>query len=60
MLLVAAFQNKDWMISLVSIFFLYQAITDTGCCGSRACYTPSTRSVNANAADETVEYEEIK
>ena len=40
MMLVMGIQNKDWAIGLFSIFFLYQAVTDTGCCGSRECYIP--------------------
>ena len=63
MMLVAGIQNKDWMIGLVSAFFLYQALTDTGCCGTKACYAPKTRKTASSvgpASDETIEYEEVK
>ena len=63
MMLVMGIQNKDWAIGLFSIFFLYQAVTDTGCCGSQGCYNPPGR-VNKDIAHteqtEEVEYEEIK
>jgi len=40
MLLVSGIQSKDWMMGLFSFFFLYQAITDTGCCGTKSCFIP--------------------
>ena len=63
MMLVVGIQNKDWMIGLVSAFFLYQAVTDTGCCGSQRCYTPKIRKTAdpiGSVQEETIEYEEIK
>ena len=42
-MLAMGIQSKDWMLGAFSTFFLYQAITDTGCCGSQACYTPKTK-----------------
>ena len=62
-MLIAGIQSKDWMIGLLSAFFLYQAITDTGCCGARGCYTPTTRKTEdyvRSVSNETIEYEEIK
>ncbi len=63
MLLVMGIQNKDWAMGLFSVFFLYQAVTDTGCCSSQACYTPPSAKDPASlnrAEGEDVEYEEIK
>jgi hypothetical protein len=63
MMLVAGIQNKDWMMGLVSAFFLYQALTDSGCCGTKACYATKTRKTAGSvgpASDETIEYEEVK
>lgn len=63
MLLVMGIQNKDWAMGLFSVFFLYQALTDTGCCGSQACYTPpavKNKGYLNTGQDEDVEYEEIK
>lgn len=61
MMLVAAFQSKDWMIGAFSAFFLYQAVSDTGCCGSQGCApSPRRRDATATAGDEVVDYEEIK
>ena len=62
MFLVMGFQGRDWAIGLFSIFFLYQAVTDTGCCGSQGCYNPPVRKQNKDgvAASDNVEYEEMK
>jgi len=57
MMLVMGWQSRDWAIGLFSIFFLYQAATDTGCCGSRGCAQGGR---NYEGQTETVEYEEIK
>ncbi|MDR3681175.1 MAG: hypothetical protein P4L41_14505 [Flavipsychrobacter sp.] len=58
MILVMGIQTKDWVPGLFSIFFLYQAITDTGCCGANGCYVPKQRKTTMPI--EIVEYEEIK
>ncbi len=62
-MLIMGIQSKDWMLGLFSSFFLYQAITDTGCCGSQGC-APTTKTPKAGAAaisiDTPIEYEEIK
>ncbi len=63
MMLVMGFQSKDWMLGLFSTFFLYQAITDTGCCGTRGCSTPpnwKSRNPAETMKETTIEYEEIK
>jgi hypothetical protein len=62
MLLVAGIQSKDWMIGLFSTFFIYQAVTATGCCSAGGCARPP-RSVpdhEATEGDKHAEYEEIK
>ena len=61
MFLVMGFQGKDWAMGLASIFFLYQAVTDTGCCGTQGCYNPpASKKKTAPIVQEQVEYEEIK
>lgn len=64
MLLATGIQNKDWATGLFSIFFLYQAAWDTGCCGSTGCNTPpnrrSTGTTKRDVKIEEVEYEVIK
>ncbi len=61
MLIVMGIQSKDWAMGLFSIFFLYQAVMDTGCCGTQGCYAPPVRKSNTHAAgEEEAEYEEIK
>jgi hypothetical protein len=62
MLLVMGIQSRDWAMGLFSVFFLYQAVTDTGCCGSGACYAPpaSKNKMTASEGEKEIEYEEIK
>lgn len=56
---IEAISSMQLLPGLVSIFFLYQAITNTGCCGAHACNTP-TRTARRSAPTEDVEYEEVK
>lgn len=61
MMLVMGVQSKDWAIGLFSVFFLYQAVTGTGCCGAGGCDTPVQNKGKAPLQDvTTIEYEEIK
>lgn len=55
---VQAIQFQDWLAGLVSIFFLYQAITNTGCCGASGCAVPTTSSKTEDTKEVT--FEEIK
>ena len=56
--MVQAFQVHDYIIGILGAFFLYQAVTDTGCCGAQGC---NTRIPRTRRTDEVVtEYEEIK
>ena len=60
-LLVFGIQAHDWASGLFSLFFIYQGVTDTGCCGAQGCYTPKRRSNNiVPQIPEDTEYEEIK
>ena len=59
-LLVAGIQMHDWAAGLFSVFFLYQAVTDTGCCGSSGCAAPTRRSAGEVKPADEIEYEEIK
>lgn len=63
MMLVVGIQNKDWPVGLFSLFFLYQAVADTGCCGTQGCgpVRPNARnSTIAAAQEEVIEFEEVK
>ncbi len=60
-MLVMAIQTRDWIVGVFSTFFLYQAVTDTGCCGTQACYTPIKRTKEQSPNNiSDIEYEEIK
>jgi len=45
MMLVMGIQSKEWAIGLFSVFFLYQVVTDTGCCGTGGCNMPQDREI---------------
>lgn len=55
---VQAVETQSILSGIFAAFFLFQAITNTGCCGSNGCAVP----IKKNNSDkiEEVEYEEIK
>jgi len=59
--LYAAYQAilmHDYMLGFISAFFLFQAVTNTGCCGTQACAAPPSKANTIRT--EEVKYEEIK
>lgn len=56
--LVQAVTMRDALAGMISALFLFQAFTNTGCCGASGCAVPST--INKDQKIEAVEYEEIK
>jgi hypothetical protein len=55
---VQAVETLSVLSGVVSVFFLFQAITNTGCCGSNGCALPTHKSNSAKT--EEVKFEEIK
>jgi len=54
---VQAVQLHDMLAGVIAAFFLIQAITNTGCCGTRSCAVPTkTNSDNTKEID----FEEVK
>jgi len=53
-----AIETISLFFGFVAVFFLFQAITNTGCCGTTSCSVP----INKDKLDqnEKVEFEEIK
>lgn len=43
MLAVQAVSLQDGFAAIVAVFFLVQAVTNTGCCGSEGCTPPAAR-----------------
>lgn len=57
MLMVQSIQTKFWGAGLLGGLLLFQAITNTGCCGASGCAVP----VSKKKTDvDTIEYEEVK
>lgn len=54
---VQAIQNHDIFAGIIASFFILQAITNSGCCGSGGC---ATNKDSANSSTENIEFEEIK
>lgn len=52
--------TPDVFTGLVAGIFLFQAITNTGCCGASGCSVPRERDDKARSVNEEIEYEEIK
>lgn len=56
-IIVQAIQLHDALFGVLGFFFLYQAVSNTGCCTMNNCAAPTT----ANATDEKeIEFEEVK
>lgn len=54
---VQAIQQHDSLSGIIAAFFLFQAITNTGCCGSQGCGMPMRKTT---ATTEDAVYEEVK
>ncbi|MCE9538160.1 MAG: hypothetical protein K8R85_02955 [Bacteroidetes bacterium] len=55
---IQAIQNHDTLSGFISAFFLFQAVTNTGCCSSGGCSVPSSKK-NFNKIED-VKFEKIK
>ncbi len=55
---IQAIQNHDSLSGFIAAFFLFQAVTNTGCCGANGCAMPTTKKENYTIED--VEFIEIK
>lgn len=53
-----AVETTSIVSGIVAVFFLFQAITNTGCCGTNSCSVPIKK--DNFDKNEEVEYEEIK
>lgn len=51
-------QRPDIFTGIVAAFFLFQAVTNTGCCGASGCAAPQKNPDSAKV--EEVKYEEVK
>jgi len=54
---IQAFETQSIFPGLVAAFLLYQAVTNTGCCGTNGCAIP-TKKHNTNTSED-IEFEEI-
>jgi len=50
---IQAVQTLSILSGVIAIFFLFQAVTNTGCCGSNGCAVP----IKKNRTDKTEETE---
>lgn len=56
-LTVQAFQLHDGFAAVIAAFFLFQAVTNTGCCGTSGCSIPAQNTKATNT--EEVSFEEV-
>lgn len=56
--IVQAYMLHDNMIGFIGAFFLFQAVTNTGCCGVQSCAVPNTKA--SSQKGEEIQFEEIK
>ena len=55
---IQAVETQSKISMIFAVFFLFQALTNTGCCGSNGCAVPLKKN-NSDKTDE-IEYEEVK
>ncbi len=55
---IQAVETSDALSGAIAAFFLFQAVTNTGCCGANGCSVPVTK--NKTDEIEDVSFEEIK
>ena len=55
---IQAVETQSMISAIFALFFLFQAITNTGCCGSNGCAVPIKK--NNSSKTEEIEYEEVK
>lgn len=58
MIAIQAVQMHDLFSGAVAAFFLFQSLTNTGCCGSQGCGLPMQNNKEGNT--ENLSYEEVK
>lgn len=56
---IQAIEMHDTFSGFIAAFFLFQAVTNTGCCGSNGCATPRTP-VRTKEISDDINFEEIK
>ena len=55
---VQAVETQSTISMIFAVFLLFQALSNTGCCGSKGCAVPIKKS-NSSKKEE-IEYEEVK
>lgn len=58
-IMVQAIATTDFLIGMIASLFLFQAITNTGCCGVSSCAIPNS-TAKEKISNSVLEYEEIK
>ena len=54
---IQAIEFHDTLLGFLSVFLLFQSLTNTGCCGSAGCAVPRSKKVEK---DQEIQFEEIK
>lgn len=55
---VVALQLHDSLSGFIAALFLFQAVTNTGCCGADGCAVPSSKKSSAEVKE--IDFEEVK
>lgn len=55
---IQAVQTLSILSGVIAVFFIFQAVTNTGCCGANGCAVPIKKSSSDKI--EEIEFEEIK
>lgn len=55
---VVALQLRDPLSGFIAALFLFQAVTNTGCCGAGGCAMPNSKKSSADVKE--IDFEEVK
>lgn len=55
---VVALQLHDPLSGFIATLFLFQAVTNTGCCGAGGCAVPISKRTSAEVKE--IDFEEVK
>lgn len=56
--IIQAIQSHDTLVGLAGAFFLFTAVTNTGCCGAGGCAVPPQKT-NSHVSEE-INFDEVK
>lgn len=57
MILIQGIKSNDWILNIIAISLVLQAVFNAGCCSNGGCYAPINKTKEVNTE---IEFEEIQ